>query len=129
MFFKILSIVLAIAPIYVNSVSVDCLTNAYPPPQNVSVSWAIVNLDENPSTRWKNAITPMIPAIDNLLNTAMRENPELQLLLDLITPKTEYILDHIPSEYSAEIRGISNVTNISLPLITMFNKTFNDIIS
>jgi len=100
------------------------MTPAYPPPQNDSIPWAVLNLDLSPQDRWAAIVSPLSAQIKTLISTVTQFVPPkvLNAILERCDNNApEEFLNRFPSPYGDEISGIAAATQIPVCEIILYN--------
>jgi len=95
----------------------------YPPPENTSVPWFVVDLDKDPTERWGEVSRAYGEKIKGLIQGV--KDFITAFLGDKIIPIVDKYLakldDKFPQPYADELRGIANVTGVPLGEIVLYN--------
>jgi len=97
--------------------------NLYPPPENTTVPFYVVDLDKDPVDRWYQVSNDYKEQIKDLVQAA--KDFVTAFLGDQIIPIIDKYLGELdnkfPQPYADELRGISNVTGVPLGEVVLYN--------
>lgn len=103
----------------------DIQTGLYPPAANYTMPRVVVNLDLPPQQRWVKVMTPLAPALKQLLAKIQGNmKPWMQDLIKALTNKTVESTLNAWGEYGDEIRGIAAATDIGIIEMIIYNVAY-----
>lgn len=96
-----------------------CRTDAYPPPDTTKLDWVTVDLNVDPTLRWKEAILPVKQEIKDLVSTIT--DYVNKYVLTAADVAFGILGNTLPEPYKSEMKGIADTLEMPYGEVILYN--------